>query len=335
MVRDIESSKIKRDVSISLVRITAMLSIILCHAFSENVKIAFLGQIFNAGVYTFLFLSGYLFGTKIIVNSKEWLKKRMIRIIIPMYVFLAFLFIIRAFILKNGFEIDKYLIYFFDLQGFLGTVKGAGHLWFLTAIGICYLITPILNILKVKIKYMTKVQCLMCISSLFLIQIFLSYIPIVTIGLYAGYILTYVVGYFYSYLNLNNESKYKLIIYSVITICGMAVRLIVKIRFDNTVLYNSIIVFYSQLLLGVWLFLIINYFKNIRVSKKAKKIIYYFDKLSFEMYIVHYMFFVGPFRVMGCTSSFVINLLIAFLLTYISAIILSKICGIIYKKIKL
>ena len=39
----------------------------------------------------------------------------------------------------------NWIAYIFNLQGFEIYVHGAEHLWYLTIIMICYLITPLLN----------------------------------------------------------------------------------------------------------------------------------------------------------------------------------------------
>ena len=78
----------KRDVSIQLIRILSMFLIIIgCHLISEfgNDILKKAGQIFNVGVYIFLFISGYLYGDKIIKNKKKWYFKRLKRILIMFF----------------------------------------------------------------------------------------------------------------------------------------------------------------------------------------------------------------------------------------------------------
>lgn len=65
-MRGLVSDMKSKDVSIQMIRILSMASIILCHLVQElnNSTIAKTGQIFNVGVYIFLFLSGWLYGQK-------------------------------------------------------------------------------------------------------------------------------------------------------------------------------------------------------------------------------------------------------------------------------
>lgn len=65
----------EKDYSISFVRVVSMFLIILTHILNQISEVAFLAQVTNAAVYTFLFISGYLFGTKPINNNKVWFKK--------------------------------------------------------------------------------------------------------------------------------------------------------------------------------------------------------------------------------------------------------------------
>lgn len=75
--------KKNRDDSISFIRVISMLMIILTHLVAEVDSIHFLGQISSVAVYTFIFISGYLFGKKDIYNPFKWLLKRLSRIMIP------------------------------------------------------------------------------------------------------------------------------------------------------------------------------------------------------------------------------------------------------------
>ena len=55
-------------------------------------------------------------------------------------------------------RIANWIVYIFNLQGFQIYVHGAEHLWYLTIIMICYLITPILNKYRRKITDATNID---------------------------------------------------------------------------------------------------------------------------------------------------------------------------------
>ena len=68
-----------------IIRVFAMLSIVVCHLFqSYNLGLA---GLFNIGVQVFFVLSGYLYGTKMILDWKNWAKKRIHKIYLPYFVF--------------------------------------------------------------------------------------------------------------------------------------------------------------------------------------------------------------------------------------------------------
>ena len=59
---------------------------------------------------------------------------------------------------------------------------------------------------------------------------------------------------------------------------------------------------------------------------KENKIINFLDSISFEIYLVHYMYVVGPLRLMGLTNSFIVNTIITLVISIGTAIGLKKIC---------
>lgn len=318
----------KKSYAISFIRVVSMFMIIFCHALNENLKLAFLGQVFNVGVFIFLFLSGYLFGKKEIDNTVNWIFKRVIRIFIPMYVFMTFLFIIRILFLGYGLELRNYFIYLFNIQGILGGVQGAAHLWFLNVIMICYLLTPLLNIVKGRVFNFNNTQRKVLAGGLIIFQIVLSYSAASIIGRYTFYIILYIFAYYYSFLENEDVSTYKLIFLTIIMMLGVLIRISGQRFLDETIIYTNVIVMYSHAILGVWLFFILS--KINIIFLKINRIVLYLDKLSFDLYIVHYMFFVGPFRVMNLTKLFILNFIIALFLSFISSIILNYICKKIY-----
>jgi peptidoglycan/LPS O-acetylase OafA/YrhL len=114
-------------------------------------------------------------------------------------------------------------------------------------------------------------------------------------------------------------------------ILGLSARIMCRNLFDGTLFYTSIIVLYSQAVLGLWVFFVLS--KISVLFAKVNKVVEYFDNLSFELYIVHYMFFVGPFRVMSLTQSFILNSIMALILSFISAVILNYTCKNMYSLI--
>lgn len=321
----------KESYIISIVHVIAMILVLLAHLVQEssNFLVTQTAQIFNVGVFLFLFISGFIYGHKDIKDKKEFYLKRAKRILIPLYIFVIFLFIVYKFYLKENIEFKYYFIYLFNLQGILGGIKGAQHLWFLTALMFCYLVTPFLNSIKKFIKdtkefFYTTVLILA-------IQIFITIFISGKLGLYFSYMSLYSLAYFIGTRKYEKISKKNMTIFSVITLFFLVIRLISKILIDSTIVYDRIIVIYEQSMFAIWIFTFMSFIKTL---KKENKFILYLDNISFYIYITHIPFMTGPLRTMGFSNSFLINSFITIIISYASAVILKVISEYLYKILK-
>lgn len=173
----------KQDNSIILLRVFAMILILVCHIVQENSNtyVKMTAQFLNVGVSIFILISGYLYGIKKInENYEQWIIKRAKRILILLYIFMAYLLIIYL-IKGSNISIFNWIAYILNLQGFQIYVHGAEHLWYLTVIMICYLITPILDKNKQKLNN-ESIGILMPI--LIFIQVLTTYFIDTQIGIY-------------------------------------------------------------------------------------------------------------------------------------------------------
>ncbi len=312
----------QRDIKISLIRVIAMFSIVLCHIVQEYEKISFMGQIFNVGVFIFIFMSGFLYGKKDITNAKSWLFKRAIRLFVPIYIFMVLLFVINAFANKS-FDVSNYLIYIIGMQGFFPAVEGAAHLWFITALIICYLITPVLYKLKKSVLRMNKMQLIVILGVLMGIQVILSYTLGVLIGRYALYVVLYIFAYYLSFLKDCKLSKKMIILTTIMMLLGLCIRVLSRRYIDGSVLYSNIIVLYTQSIFGIWLFLAVYRLRGI--NRKLHRVIEYLDSISFEVYIVHYIFISGKYSMIYLAEYTIVNLMLLGVVIFISGILLHKI----------
>ena len=117
----------KRNISIQLIRVMAM-TMILCDHILMHVSFSMKSiviQITNSGVLIFLFISGYLYGNKHVNKWMEWFKNRVIRICIPMWIFMVIDFIVSA-VVWNVFNLKNVFIYIFNLQGILAADTRGG-----------------------------------------------------------------------------------------------------------------------------------------------------------------------------------------------------------------
>ena len=284
------------------------------------------------GVYLFLIISGYLYGKKDISKNStytKWLISRGKRILIPFYVFMT---ILSCIYIVLGLKIEplNWIVYIFNLQGLEIYVHGAEHLWYLTIAMVCYFITPILD----KNKYKLNKQKLIVFFIIYVaIQLIMSYFIYEQFGRYliliGLYIVSYLIGFYW-----NSESiDFKIfILYCIGLIFALASRIIGIIMFDGSILYDILIVGYTHSLLGLSIFFIgfyiVKQFKLNILFSFVKK----FDAISYEIYLVHYMFIGGPVSVLFTDSS-IINCFFVLIASIVSALVLNKISTIIKKYI--
>ena len=154
--------------AISVIRSISMIMIVICHYCQIIPQIAFLGQFFNVGVQIFFIISGFLYGHKKIVEINQWYIKSLIKIVLPLYCYYFFIGIILIACNKLGDMYFKDIIkIILNLQGFTDAKIGniiTVHLWFISYILLCYLITPLLQILREKLSYKSAKRVIMLLS---------------------------------------------------------------------------------------------------------------------------------------------------------------------------
>lgn len=300
-----------RNLDIQLTRILAMVFIVLCHLVQQiHIPIvAKLSQFLNVGVYIFFFISGYLYGDKEIKDKKSWFRQRFIILMIPIYIFLIFIFVVQY--MYGVFQVKYVFIYGLNLQRFFGYSLWLEHLWFMTVIWICYFITPVLY-KNQKLLTPTFIICFWMVCSL------VSY-GNKNIGQILFYISAYLVGYIYkkeSYKTVNNSY-----LFLGVAIC-IFVRLLGLYFLDNTIFYDNIIVFISQIILSIFIYCIIKNYVKCNFIIKIRNVMNHFDELSFYIYITHCTFISGPIRMIQLTPYLFINIVIILIAIYISALLL-------------
>ena len=308
----------KKNVNISIVRIVSMFMILICHFCNEmgNKLGNVLGQTFNVGVFIFIIISGYLFGKKDIDKPVNWIIKRIKKIMIPVWIWV---FVVNIIYLMKGIPLNfvGIISYIFDMQGWFGIMNGLEHLWFLSVIMICYFITPFLE--KVR---KNQLNFLKIILVFFIVSIICSFVN-VKLGRYIFDVNLYISAYYYSFFeNKFKKNKTNIFTYMGIIILSMITRVICRKFLDETVVYTNIVVLYTQSLIAFSIFKIIQSFnfKNIKL-----KIVDHLDEISYYIYIVHYVFCVGPVDILGKWGRYyIVQLIAVIVLSYICAIILKR-----------
>lgn len=323
-----------RDYKISIIRILAMLSIVACHICqSQDMPIAFW---LNVGVQVFLFMSGYLYGQKIINNKKIWLKKQFKKILIPYYIYVFCILIVYFLLAREVLTWKNVLSLVLNLQLLIAMPKGLGHLWFIPVILISYLITPLLQKIVKSNTYTKKKKMILLSITCIVLECFFLQSRINT-GICN--IICYILGYLIAYGKSKEKNKNEIIEYIIIILA--LISNLIKVFYTNpndNIVINSILnilILNSHILLGTALFIILyRVLKNINniLDETKKKYIDIIDKYCYYIYITHHVFILGPLSLINVTSIFPVNLLIIILSIIISSYLLNKMAVLILKK---
>lgn len=276
------------------------------------------GQFLNVGVEVFFLISGFLFGMrKINIKYIEWYKKRFKRILPSFYVFLVVLLCVYL-IVDVKLDISRWLIYIFCLQGTGLYLYGAEHLWFLTVLLMCYLITPIMDWLRVNSSRNRNVILYVCFI---LVQLLCTYFISEKLGTYLLKINIYVIGYVLGKSTYKCDKLYQFVLAMALGIVGVVVRLIGKVLIDGTVTYNVMVAGITHSMIALAMLLMFQYMFH----KEPGRIVRFLDGISYEVYLVHYMFIVGPVSLMTVTDTYVVNCAIVIVASMIAAYGIHKI----------
>ncbi|MDO5148129.1 MAG: acyltransferase [Oscillospiraceae bacterium] len=310
------------DYTISAIRFLAMIFIICCHIMQYlNLELAWW---FNVGVQIFLCISGYLYGQRCIGDIPSFYAKRFKKILLPYYIVFILYGTFQFMFARNMFTFGAFL------RGLLlnTTLQGAGHLWFVPTILMCYVITPLLE--RYRDKYIASGK------SLFIYAV----ISVMIVSLFYGgfarfynpaWISCYVIGYA---LGINKEKNYIKqhyidIISVIVAGCGNSLQIYFSYVLDRT--FPGYIYFcdYNHVTLGMCIFLLLYRFFNQINFTKLKKFLEITDKLSYEVYLVHHLIILGPFSLMKLTTITSLNIVVILAIIGILAFVLAQLENII------
>lgn len=288
-----------RDDAVSLVRLTGMACILLCHL-STWVGLYALTQLFNVGVPLFLMVSGYLYAGKDL-RPVSFLRRRYVKVTVPVLLFLAFLCVF--YLLSSQTPAWEMLpLYLLNLQGasflcgyipYTEFCVGVGHLWFLTVLFLCYLCILPLGRSRASEKLSSgSAVCLVLLSTA-------AVAALIPVRIYLQYVQIFLVGYFGKKFLARIRTKAYLL-FTCLMVCAIALRLIVRRTAEDTVLY-TVVAALSHNVLAFWIFSTFKWFAG-RNETLVRNIaqhpaVRHMDALSYPVYIVHYVFLVGPFQV--------------------------------------
>ena len=155
-----------RHSDITVLRVVSMLMIVLCHIVRYYTFIpghSILAQILDVGVFTFLLISGYLYGLKRRRKFGTFILSRALRIGVPVILTLVIDVLALWFFFDERYSFATILCYLFNLQGLalvawdlfnscFVQIQNLGPLWFASVIMLCYCILPLFEFLREKLE---------------------------------------------------------------------------------------------------------------------------------------------------------------------------------------
>ena len=206
---------------------------------------------FNVGVQIFLCISGFLYGQKNLGETTAFYYRRFKKILIPYYMVFIPYGLLQLVFAKNVFKPKSFI------KGLIvnDLLTGAGHLWFVATILLCYVLTPLLA--AYRDRFVTNRR------SLLLFAFFSLTISTLFFGLFNSFynpawICCYIMGYA---LGINEKyefvgQKKLLLVYGIVAIVGNCIQIyclyIENIRFKGWQYFSN----YNHVFLGVFLFIL-------------------------------------------------------------------------------
>ncbi len=307
----------QRNSSISLIRLISLLMIITCHIMQWlGLELAWW---FNIGVQIFLCISGWLYGQRDVSEITIFYNRRFKKILLPYFIVFISCGIIQFLFVRSVFKSTIFIKGLF----INATLTGGEHLWFISTILLCYILTPLLQAYRNKYVKDQKNLLLFFVGAVIIIYIFFGafnelYNP--------AWINCYIIGYL---LGVNDNRNY-INVKILIALIG-----IITIMCNGIQIYCSYIIYrnfqgyqyfcnYNHVTLGVFLFLTMKVLFDRMNLVKLDKILTITDLYSYEIYLVHQFIILGPFSLMAFTEILPINILIIFVGVIVLAWILKN-----------
>lgn len=294
-----------------------MIFIVACHflQYYDNE----LAWWFNVGVQVFFLVSGFLYGRKEDVVSIDFITRNFKKILIPYFCFLLPVMVLYALFAQEALTPS------IAVKAVLcsGTVKGIGHLWFISYILFCYLITPYLHLIAKKLEKLKPMWFLAAVVGLLCLGQLVS----LTYRLYFQFprIACYIAGYFlFFYLKDCSQKRLAWTATVLFVLCLLfnGIRIYCKYVLHDTFPRFDLFEAYAHDLLAVALFFLYRLlFKNLRETR----LFTLSDKYSYYIYLVHQLFILSPFSLMAVTRCTVVNWVMVLVAILLSAVALKVI----------
>ena len=273
----------------------------------------------NVGVQIFFTISGFLYGNKEIKEPISWLKKQFSKILIPYYVFLILAITAYAIACPEILTLSSLAHAVFCLPG----IKGLGHLWFVSYIMFCYLLTPLLYAFVQYYKnrgykyHLLIFMAVFCLTSILGIATRAYFVP--------GNILCYISGYFiavlYHRFGMKSLKAATLITVPLALLTNLVYAYFKYVKgtsFEGILRHATD---YSHLFLGLAITLLL---MLVLRQIKGNIIFSWSDKYSYEIYLVHQLFILSPLTLLTLFRSAGLNIIVTLAVILLSGFILKR-----------
>lgn len=328
----------KKDNSISIIRLLALIAIISCHILQGlDLEIAFW---VNVGVQVFFFMSGFLYGRKKIQDTEKWYLKNYRKIMLPYLVLLIVILFIDYFSFNFRYANRTIIGSLMGIQGFYYVIPTLSHTWFISYILLCYLITPLLD--RLDIQNYSNVKFYFFLAIWLVVPFIFHLFGITSIN--PAWLFNYILGYCYGAYSLKHSNKEKWFFissFSIATILLLVFRVFMQYNINEfitklpTIVINNseYIKNYSHVLLGSWIFIIFyEIFSKIKIKRNF--LLDVSDKYSFYIYLTHQIFILFHMSLLRITDYLFLNIILILMASVGSGIILKSFCNLLEKIIK-
>ncbi len=312
----------QHDYSISIIRLVSLIFIIVCHIMQYlNIELAWW---FNVGVQIFFCISGFLYGRQKKRDLIDFIKSRFIKILVPYYMVFVFFAAIEFVITSNNFSV----MHFCGALLLRKSIPGGTHLWFVSYILLCYVITPLLHnyrdrFVKTPISWWKFAIGSTIIASI-LFGLFNSFFN-------PAWISCYIIGYALGTNRNFCEKRHLMTLFGILALSGNGIQIYVdyigKLEFEsiNGILY-SYFKDYNHVFLGAFIFLMmLTLLEKKSFSDGSKHLLNISDRYSYDIYLVHQFLILGPLSLMALSPWVCVNIMVIICGIIVLAYIVNKV----------
>ena len=311
-----------RNITISKIRMISMFMIVFLHmddgGFFGHIK--YVDYILDAGVGIFFCISAWLYGQKTVNESiKYFYIRNCLKVLGPLWLLCCLVIPVNIFVFHKEFVGLKIVVNSILGLCTYGCIDGCRHLWFITYILFCYLITPLLEFTDISSEKNTLKQFLT--KGCLFIGLVLMLGMYKVIGLSVFYPIEYIVVYFISrrtnyYKKDDTQRLQYLIILAGALFTGIWF-VYVWDGFNHLPLSSSVEILQSQfeVFTSAALFFggynLLNKFGKKNVNGIYHVALSFFDKYSYSIYLTHaYFIWNDKLNFMYLSSSKILNFIL-------------------------